>query len=186
MATRSAIVKELWDKVSDSKKEKLKVEQAELKEEDAQVLKSWYESLEEERQAMYDRANLLDKDRNTVIPPWLEEKPPAPPATLHYFLYEICKTKLGANREAIKQEMKVMKKDKEKCQKKFDKCCKKYQKADADWLDALNPFQRELYDDYVEAQKNTSDKRERARIPVDFGEGNRRDGERRGQTQPPH
>jgi len=153
LATRSAIAKELWDKVSESKKEKLKVEQAELKEEDAQILKSWYESLEEERQAMYDRANLLDKDRNAVIPPWLEEKPPAPPATLHYFLYEICKRKLGANREAIKQEMKVMKKDAEKCKKKFDKCCKKYEKADADWLDALNPFQRELYDDYVEAQK---------------------------------
>ena len=41
-----------------SEKEKLKVEQAELKEEDAQILKSWYESLEEERQAMYDRGNI--------------------------------------------------------------------------------------------------------------------------------
>ena len=95
-------------------------------------------------------ANLLDKSQKVVVPPWLEKKPPQPPATLHYFLYDICKSKLGNDREAIKKEIKVMKKDGEKCQKKFEKCLKKYDKAYTEWMDGLNHFQRELYEDFVE------------------------------------
>lgn len=155
--TRAKVAKELYEKLSTSKKEKMKAEQEKLKVEDETLFNNWYDSLPEETQAMYDRANLVDS-KSPVLPPWLKKEPGEIPKTVNAWLRRVLELKyINDNSEgkqaAISTELAEMKTNREKCNKKYTKALKRFKEEHQKWLDGLNVFQIELLEDYKKSKE---------------------------------
>ncbi|CBY14447.1 unnamed protein product [Oikopleura dioica] len=110
-------------------------------------MKAWYEDLEEENQAMYDRATWIDS--RGKAPLWMDTIPKAPPSSIKAYIMEYVKQKLGdPTKEKLLEGYNQAKENKSRMQKlknrHKDELANFPQKLD-EWIESLNEFQKEVY-----------------------------------------
>lgn len=110
-------------------------------------MKAWYEDLEEENQAMYDRATWIDS--RGKAPSWMDTIPKAPPSSIKAYIMEYVKQKLGdPTKEKLLEGYNQAKENKSRMQKlknrHKDELANFPQKLD-EWIESLNEFQKEVY-----------------------------------------
>lgn len=155
---KAQIAKEMWDNLSESKKSALKEKHQNVMAEDEAIFDTWYKSLDDERQAMYDRATLMDS-KKSVMPQWMKDEPPEPARNLGSYLRKMAEMQLeeglegAAKQAAIKKAIKEMRQNPDKCKKKYEKSLKRREEAHKEWQESLNDFQNELLDDYRKSKE---------------------------------
>ena len=111
-------------------------------------LKKWYEDLEEENQAMYDRAIWIDS--RGKAPAWMDTIPKAPPSSFRAYVMEYVRRKLGdkATKEKLLEGYNQAKEN----ESRMTKLKKRHKDELADfpqkleeWIESLNEFQKEVY-----------------------------------------
>ena len=134
--------------LSEKEKQKREKKLEKLSEAYDQEMKKWYDELEEEHQAMYDRAIWIDN--RGKAPAWVESQPKAPSPSFRAYCLDYVKKRLDENptKEEIEDAYKQLKEKEsrfEKLRVRHKEELENFPEKLNEWIESLNEFQKEVY-----------------------------------------